>query len=180
MCLVVAMFAWQATLALWRQYRHAPPNLYVVINLRERPEAAAATIVRRVRHKYCDWLNYRRRQGHVLRKRELTTAMDQRRSRSEGVAAQFQKSSSSICMCSEWSAMRLSRSAGQASGFMVIRASGFDQRVDDGGGAAAFIRDDAMMPEVWDVRLRFSIHFIRSWGRPRWSSAISFMTALGI
>jgi hypothetical protein len=43
-----------------------PLNLYVFINLRERPEAAAATVFRRVRYKYCDWLNYRRRQGHAL------------------------------------------------------------------------------------------------------------------
>lgn len=43
-----------------------PPNRYVVINLRERPEAAAATIFQRVRHKFCDWLNYRRRQGHDM------------------------------------------------------------------------------------------------------------------
>jgi hypothetical protein len=65
MCLVVAMFAWQATLALGGSI-DTPLNLYVVINLRARAEAAAATIVRRVRHKYCDWLNHRRRQGHVL------------------------------------------------------------------------------------------------------------------
>ena len=43
-----------------------PPNLYVVINLRERPEAATAAIFQRIRHKYCDWLNYQRKLGHAV------------------------------------------------------------------------------------------------------------------
>ena len=64
--------------------------------------------------------------------------------------------------------------------FDAVESAGHEQAVHHRRPLAAAIRRDAMMPEVWDVRLRSLIHFIRSWGRQRWSSAINSMTALAI
>jgi len=65
-------------------------------------------------------------------------------------------------------------------GIDVIEASGLDERVHDGGSAAAFIRRDVMMPGVWAVRLSWPIRSIRYSGSPPLLSPIRCMAALVI
>jgi hypothetical protein len=62
----------------------------------------------------------------------------------------------------------------------IIHPGAGDEAVHIGGALVAAVRRDAMMPDIWEARLRSPTHSIRLRGRPRWSSAIRSMTALAI